>query len=241
MTVRRDDRRPAFDRIAPGKTLTTPITDPLLDIRVDRDRLETGLDAMQTGSLGPWLRSGRPANAGLTSSTLPPTVSYNPTSPDFQREEYPLYWLARVYGVYSMEMEKALKTVGLDVPTWRTLMILKEQGASSMSDIALHAVAKLSTVTKAVYRIEAEGLVETSTSPHDARVTMVSITKLGRESLERSQLATQYIFARTFEGMTPGQIKRLNETLQMMLENISPRHGEAIVGALRRSGATAKA
>jgi DNA-binding MarR family transcriptional regulator len=230
-----------LDRIAPGKTLTTPPSDPLLDIRVDRDRLETGPDALQKGSRGAWLRSGPAASAALVPFTPTPTVSYNPTSPDFQREEYPLYWLARLYGVYSMEMEKALKTVGLDVPTWRTLMILKEQGASSMSDIALHAVAKLSTVTKAVYRIEAEGLVETSTSPHDARVTLVSITKPGREALERSQLATQYIFSRTFEGMTPGQIKRLNETLQMMLDNLSPRHSEPVGTTVRRSGVAAQA
>jgi DNA-binding MarR family transcriptional regulator len=164
-----------------------------------------------------------------------------PTDPDFAREEYPFYWLARVHGVYTLEMEKALKSVGLDVPTWRTLMILKEQGASSMSDIALHAVAKLSTVTKAVYRIQEEGLVETSTSPQDARVTLVKITTAGRRALERSQLATQHIFSRSFEGMTPGQLKRLNESLRMILDNLSPRHSEASAGALRRGNATARA
>jgi DNA-binding MarR family transcriptional regulator len=168
-------------------------------------------------------------------------VSYNPTSPDFAREEYPFYWLARLHGVYALEMEKALKSAGLDVPTWRTLMILKEQGTSSMSDIALHAVAKLSTVTKAVYRIEAEGLVETSTSPQDARVTLVSITAAGLHALELSQLATRHIFARSFEGMTPSQIKRLNESLRLILENLSPRHVGATAGAARRAAATAKA
>lgn len=170
------------------------------------------------------LRWGRDAAASPSSSILRNPVSFNPSSPDFHREDYPFYWLARVHGVYAMEMEKALKSVGLDVPTWRTLMILKEQGASSMSDIALHSVAKLPTVTKAIYRIEAEGLVETSTSPQDARVTLVAITPSGRAALERSQLATQHIFSRSFEGMTPGQVKRLNEALRAILENLSPRH-----------------
>lgn len=163
---------------------------------------------------------------------------YNPASPEFAREEYPFYWLARVYGVYILEMEKALKTVNLDVPTWRTLLILKEQGASSMSDIALHAVAKLSTVTKTVYRIKEEGLVETFTSPQDARVTMVSLTPAGQGAIERGQLATQHIVQRSFEGMTPGQVKRLNESLHAILDNLSPRHSEAT--ALRRAGPTAK-
>lgn len=161
---------------------------------------------------------------------------YNPTDPDFVREDYPFYWLARVHGVYTLEMEKALKSVDLDVPTWRTLMILKEQGASSMSEIALHAVAKLSTVTKTVYRIQEEGLVQTSTSPQDARVTLVSITSAGRAALERSKLATQHILSRSFEGMTPGQLKRLNESLRAILDNLSPRYSE-----VSRASATTKA
>jgi DNA-binding MarR family transcriptional regulator len=141
--------------------------------------------------------------------------------------------------VYTLEMEKALKSVALDVPTWRTLMILKEQGPSSMSDIALHAVAKLSTVTKAVYRIQDEGLVRTSTSPQDARVTLVEITDTGLRALERSQLATQHIVSRSFEGMTPGQVKRLNESLRVILDNLSPRYSEAS-GAMRRGDIAAK-
>ena len=112
---------------------------------------------------------------------------------------------------------------------------------SSMSDIALHAVAKLSTVTKAVYRIQEEGLVETSTSPQDARVTLVKITAAGRRALERSQLATQHIVSRSFEGMTPGQLKRLNESLRVILDNLSPRHSEVSGAPLRRGGATEKA
>ncbi|WP_198937848.1 MarR family winged helix-turn-helix transcriptional regulator [Pelomonas sp. KK5] len=149
---------------------------------------------------------------------------YDPTDPDFHREDYPFYWLARLHGVYTLEMEKALKTVDLDVPTWRTLMILNEQGASSISDIALHAVAKLSTVTKTVYRIQDEGLVTTGTSKQDARVTVVDITSKGRKALERSRLATQHIASRSFEGLTATQVKRLNDTLRDILDNLSPRH-----------------
>lgn len=163
---------------------------------------------------------------------------YDPASPDFAREEFPFYWLARLHGAYTLEMEKALKTVGLDVPTWRTLMILKEQGASSISDIALHAVSKLSTVTKTVYRMKDEGLVETATSEQDARVTLVSITRAGLRAAERSQLATQHIFSRSFEGLTPGQIKRLNETLHQLLDNLSPRLSAASLGGPRRPPAS---
>lgn len=151
---------------------------------------------------------------------------YDPASPDFVKEEFPFYWLARVHGVYQMEMERALKTVGLDIPTWRTLYILNENGSSSMSEISLHAIAKLSTVTKIVYRMKGEGLVETHTSPLDARVTIVTLTESGRDAIARSKLAIQHIFGRAFEGLTPSQIRKLNEALHLILDNLSPRHAE---------------
>lgn len=152
---------------------------------------------------------------------------YHPHSPDFDKDEFPFYWLARVHGVYTLQMEQALKPIGLDIPSWRILFILSERGTRSMSDIALHAVAKLSTVTKTVYRMKAEGLVETATSAQDARVTEVSITQPGTQALEKARLATQHIFVRSFEGLTVTQIRRLNESLHLILDNLSPRHGEA--------------
>lgn len=158
---------------------------------------------------------------------------FDPTSPEFVKEEFPFYWLARVHGVYSLEMEGALKPLGLDIPSWRTLMILNERGSSSMSEISLHAIAKLSTVTKLVYRMKSEGLVDTSTSEHDARVTVVHLTEPGRQAIAHSQLATRHIFLRSFQGLTPLQIRKLNEALHQILDNLSPRHADIATG---RSG-----
>ncbi|NDY93688.1 MarR family winged helix-turn-helix transcriptional regulator [Ideonella livida] len=158
---------------------------------------------------------------------------YHPHSPDFSKDEFPFYWLARVYGVYTLQMEQALKPVGLDIPSWRVLFILSERGTRSVSDIALHAVAKLSTVTKTVQRMKAEGLVDTATSAQDARVTEVTMTEAGRLALERGRLATQHIFVRSFEGLTATQVRKLNESLHQILDNLSPRHGEAAREAAR--------
>ena len=161
---------------------------------------------------------------------------FNPTSPDFVKEEFPFYWLARVYGVYTLEMEKALKPIGLDIPRWRTLMILKERGSSSVSEISLHAVAKLPTVTKLVYRMKADGLVDTSTSAQDARVTVVHITEAGKQAVELSKIAIQHIFTRSFVGLTPLQIRKLNESLHLILDNLSPLHADAAMAPQRKEG-----
>ena len=158
---------------------------------------------------------------------------FDPTSPDFAKEEFPFYWLARVYGVYSLEMEKALKSVGMDIPRWRALVVLSERGSSSVSEIALHAVTKLPTATKLVYRMKADGLVDTATSEQDARVTVVHITEAGRRALELSKIAIQHIFVRSFVGLTPLQIRKLNESLHQILDNLSPLHAGLTIAPRR--------
>ncbi|URI08256.1 MarR family winged helix-turn-helix transcriptional regulator [Aquincola tertiaricarbonis] len=145
---------------------------------------------------------------------------FNPGSPDFHKEEYPFYWIARVHARYSLDMERALKPVGRDIPTWRVLAILSEQGTSSVSDIAMHAVAKLSTITKIVYRMKAEGLVTTATAEHDGRVTVVSLTEAGERAMQRVNDATHSLWLKSFAGLTPAKVAKLNELLKALLANL---------------------
>ncbi|MFC3608581.1 MarR family winged helix-turn-helix transcriptional regulator [Stutzerimonas tarimensis] len=145
---------------------------------------------------------------------------YNPTSEDFHKEDFPFYWLARVYGRYSMAMEKRLKKVDLDIPRWRILNILHENGESSISEISVHAIAKLSTVTKTVYRMKEDGLVETSQSSLDGRVTQVAITDKGQQVFHDMHEVTDELFHQSFEGLTEAQIRKLNQVLAKIFDNL---------------------
>ncbi|BAU75857.1 MarR family winged helix-turn-helix transcriptional regulator [Metapseudomonas furukawaii] len=145
---------------------------------------------------------------------------YNPASDDFKKEEFPFYWIARVYGRYNMAMEKTLKKIDLDVPRWRILFILKENGQSSISELSEHAIAKLSTVTKIVYRMKDDGLVDTAPCANDGRVTQVTITDHGRRTVEEIQANTAHLFTNSFKGLTEAQIAKLNVTLEKIFANL---------------------
>ncbi|CAM4340113.1 MarR family winged helix-turn-helix transcriptional regulator [Kerstersia similis] len=146
---------------------------------------------------------------------------FNPVSEEFVKEDFPFYWVARLNNLYVQRMEKALRRVGADVPTWRVLFILKENGTSSMSEIALHAVAKLSTITKIVYRMKADGLVDTQTSAQDGRVTIVALTERGSQMIAEMRDATTQVFAQGFSGLSSVKIARLNQMLEQMFNNLN--------------------
>ena len=148
---------------------------------------------------------------------------YNPASEDFHKEEFPFYWLVRVYGRYTMAMEKLLKRIDLDIPRWRVLNILFENDDSSISEISEHAVAKLSTITKIVYRMKDDGLVETSQSTQDGRVTQVSLTVAGRQAFFDMHELTEELFQKSLQGLTEAQLRKLNQVLANIFANL-PEH-----------------
>ncbi|MBP0048951.1 MarR family transcriptional regulator [Marinobacterium sp. AK62] len=146
---------------------------------------------------------------------------YDPLSDDFKRREFPFYWVAQLNARYTQEMERLLKRVDMDVPRWRIIMILKEHSELSISEIADHAVAKLPTTTKILYRMRDEELVTLKTSPEDGRVTLVSLTEKGAERLEEIRGSVSQLFKRSFKGLTSAQISRANTLLAKIYDNLS--------------------
>ena len=153
----------------------------------------------------------------------PPKKSsrFLPDHEDFSYEEFPFYWLARVHSVYALEMEKVLKKLGTDIPARRVLLILRRQGPVSVSELATHAIIKLSTITRIVQRMREDGLVETRTNLDDARITDVFVTQKGYELTDRIQEATKKIFVKGYTGLSDAQLQKLTQTLQVVFRNFT--------------------
>ena len=146
---------------------------------------------------------------------------YRPASDNFEIDEFPFYWVARLNSLYAMEMEKTLKPMNMDISRWRVAMLLRIHGELSISDIAEHALGKLPTITKIVYRMRDEGLVDVNTSETDGRVTVVTLTDQGHENVESVLEGTQSVFKKAFKGFTEPQIRKSNQLLRKLFDNLS--------------------
>lgn len=144
-----------------------------------------------------------------------------PTSENFRYEEFPFYWLARAHAIYTQQMEQVLKKLGTDVPTRRVLLLLKNHGTLSVSEISTHAIIKLSTITRIVQRMRDEGLVHTATNPDDARITDVSMTPKGESLLTDIQQATGKIFLRGYTGLSEARLMRISQDLEQIFNNLA--------------------
>ncbi|WP_106419104.1 MarR family winged helix-turn-helix transcriptional regulator [Salinicola tamaricis] len=149
--------------------------------------------------------------------------SFFPLSDEYRAQDFPLYWVARLNAKYSAEVDALLKPHGLSSSKWRVLIILHEQGRMSMSDIATHVVAKLSTVTKIVYKMQEAGLLETAPSPQDGRVTEVALTAEGEAKLAVARELTARVVEKAFDGLGKTEIVFVNQCLSKMFRNLNAR------------------
>jgi DNA-binding MarR family transcriptional regulator len=147
-------------------------------------------------------------------------VLADPGTAAFQVRKYPFYLLNRLVGRYNIVIEAKLRTIDLDIPSWRVLMILGEAAPRGVRDIAEAAVIPLSTMTRIVQRMTAAGLVEVRASPVDARVTEVSLTALGKDKLAAARHVAAPVYERIVRGLSARDFDKLLSLLDQLHTNL---------------------
>ena len=150
-----------------------------------------------------------------------PRLRGNPGTPDFQVDYYPFYLLNRTVGRYNGIIEAALRAIGVDLPSWRVLMILGESSPRSIGQVAETAVIAISTMTRMIQRMEAAGLVRCQPRPNDNRVTEVYLTDQGADMLARTRAIAAPVFEQAIDGFSAGEFQQLVDLLNRLYRNLT--------------------
>ena len=145
----------------------------------------------------------------------------DPEAPGFQLAESPLYLMVRTAGRYAQEMENALNASGMDLLSWRALMIVDEVSPSSVSEIAERAVTRLSTMTRVVQRLEKKNWVKLEKRRSDGRVTDVHLTPLGKKCVTRERATAGEIYRRAVRDFSSADIAAMNRLMRRVFANLS--------------------
>ena len=170
-----------------------------------------------------WQYERMPATAYATRTRLTRDAKRlgDPAYGRFLLDDSPFYLIARTSGRYAIDMQRILKSVGMDIPRWRALMILREQNPSSVSEIAERAVIQLSTVTRVVQRLEKQGLVRLASRKSDGRKTDVTLTDKGHAAVERVRECASRIYRLAFHDFSAQEIQTLNALLRRAFANLN--------------------
>ncbi len=144
----------------------------------------------------------------------------NPGTTAFRLDHYPFYRLNRAVSRYNVVIEARLRTIGIDIPTWRVLMVLGEQSPRSVGQIAEAAVINLSTMMRIIQRMTSAVLVSRAANTADARVTDVTLTPLGEDKLGQARVLTAPIYSKLIAGFSARDFDRLITLLTRLDTNL---------------------
>jgi DNA-binding MarR family transcriptional regulator len=144
----------------------------------------------------------------------------DPGSEGFRVEAYPFYLLNRAASRYNVVIESQLRPIGIDIPTWRVLMILGQHETLPIAQVAKSAVINISTMMRIVERMVKADLITTQPSETDGRVTELAMTALGREKLTAARAATSPVYHRIIDGISAAEFAQLLDLLGRLHDNL---------------------
>lgn len=113
------------------------------------------------------------------------------------------------------------RTHGLVVAEWRVLVHLLRCGAVSVRDIHNCVNLEKPRVSRAVSRLEAEGLVQKTQGEADGRLVAISLTDAGRRALTDIILAATRIERHLMDAVSPDELDtffRVMERIHAVLD-----------------------
>ena len=95
----------------------------------------------------------------------------------------------RLYSAARLVMQAytpMLNELGITYPQYLVLMVLWENDAQPVNDIARRLLLETNTVTPLLQRMEKQGILTRKKGEHDKRQQIVSLTEKGREMEQRA-------------------------------------------------------
>jgi DNA-binding MarR family transcriptional regulator len=145
----------------------------------------------------------------------------DPSGAAFRLDNSPFYLIAHADFKYHEDMEKVLHKHGVSKPMYRIMTVLRERQPASIGALAEAALTKRSSVSRIVDRMLEQGLVDTQPNPEDNRITEVSLTPAGRETLGKLTPIVGRQVMRAMQGISEADIAHLLRTLHKISNNLS--------------------
>lgn len=126
--------------------------------------------------------------------------------------------------------DRAFRTFGLSHRAHAALAAVDQGGPDGArpSDVAHQLGVSRAAATTFIQRLEAKGLVETTTDPEDDRGVRVTLTRRGLEVLLRVGQLERRVAARTIEGMPASAIARTIHVLQEFRQRLEQKQLEVV-------------
>ena len=133
-------------------------------------------------------------------------------------KNFPFFWVSQVNGKYTQLIEKSIKKLGIDNTKRKIILSTNALGQASITEIANLSTTKLTTTTKAVYRLVDDEIVEVFSSTEDERISMVRLTPKGIALVEQINQISQVTLSGILNAFDDDELHHLNAQLKKIFD-----------------------
>ena len=133
-------------------------------------------------------------------------------------QNYPFFWISQVYGKYTQLIEKSIKKLGIDNTRRKIILSTNALGQANITEIANLSTLKLTTATKAIYRLVEDDIVEVFSSEQDERISMVKLTDKGLSMVEQINKISHVTLSGILNAFDDQELNDLNAQLKKMFD-----------------------
>ncbi|MEZ5729869.1 MAG: MarR family transcriptional regulator [Burkholderiaceae bacterium] len=141
---------------------------------------------------------------------------------DAHRDFLP-YLLNRLVAQINAPMQQTLRLRGLTMTHWRVLGFLAERDGLIVSELADRTMTDQATLSRALMRLEARGLVERVAGADDSRMVEIHLLPPGRRVYDALCVSAREVEAWAFAELDPLERDRLRATLEALGESMASR------------------
>jgi DNA-binding MarR family transcriptional regulator len=117
---------------------------------------------------------------------------------------------------------RAQNTTYMSVPQFRTLAFVDRNPGGSLSDLAEHLGVTRATASATVERLVQEDLIQRQENPEERRRVSLTLTKTGKQRLQKSREATRTHIADYLGSLPEEQISLIEEGLTLLKNIFEP-------------------
>ncbi len=143
------------------------------------------------------------------------------------------YQMKRAEHSLRLEMDDALRELGLTTPQYAALSVLAEGPGLSGAEVARRCFVTPQTMNGVLVKLEGAGLVSRRAHPEHGRVLQAYPTRKGEELLVRAHRAVVQIEERMLSGLERDDHLRLLEALRSCADSLGAGERGRISRAMR--------
>ena len=142
------------------------------------------------------------------------------TVDNFRPENSMGYFMRRIMGVFSQQVEREMEPLGLTDAQWKPLLRLHLREAGTVAELARCCDMDAGSMTRLLDRVEAKGLLRRVRSSEDRRVVNIELTPDGLAAAAQIPVILSRVQNNALRGFSEAEWRSLQGFLQRIFTNV---------------------